>query len=118
MARYKIWNRTDNIYTPVGEELTPEQWISRYGWIRNPAAVPVVADGLINGAFSGELSQMRQIYENQGADFSECKSNEEVLAEIEAFEDLMNTPSDEPTIEERTAAALEFIAINSMPDML
>lgn len=110
MSKYAIWNKTDTIYTPVGEALTPEQWISRYGWLGNPAAVPVVAAGLINGAFCGELSQMRQTYENMGADFSACTTNEEILAAIEAFEDEMNAPSGEPTAEERQAAALEAIA--------
>ena len=110
MSRYAIWNKTDTIYTPVGESLTPEQWINRYGWLGNPAAVPVVAAGLINGAFCGELSQMRQSYENMGADFSACTTNEEVLAAIEAFENAMNAPRTEPTPEERTANALEAMA--------
>lgn len=110
MARYAIWNKEDTIYTPVGEALTPEQWIERYGWMNNPAAVPVVAAGLINGAFCGELNEMKNSYENMGADFSGCTTNEEILSAIEAFENQMNTPSDEPSAEERQAAALEAIA--------
>lgn len=116
MSRYTIWNRTDTIYTPVGEALTPSQWISRWGWLAHPAAVPVVAAGLVNGAFVGELSQMKAMYEAQGADFSECTTNEEVLAAIEAWEDAMNTPSDEPTTDERIAAALEYQVMASLPD--
>ena len=108
MAKYSIWDKTSTIYTPVGEALTPEQWIERYGWMNNPAAVPVVAAGLINGAFCGELNEMRNSYENMGADFSACTTNEEVLNEIEAFENQMNTPSNEPTAEERIAAAMEY----------
>ena len=108
MSRYVLWNREDTIYTPVGEALTPEQWISRYGWIGNPAAIPVVSSGLINGAFSGELSQMREMYENAGADFSACSTNEDVLATIEAFENEMNATSNEPSAEERIAAAMEY----------
>ena len=53
---------------------------------------------------------MVQMYENMGADFSACVTPEEKLAVIEAFEDVMNTPSTEPTAEERQAAALEAIA--------
>lgn len=116
MARYAIWNKTDPIYTPVGEELTAEQWLSRYGFLRHPAAVPAVADGLINGAFCGELSQMKAMYTQMGADFSACTTNEEVLAAIEAFEDTMNTPSTAPSTEERIASALEFLAVSSLPD--
>lgn len=117
MNKYAIWNKTDMIYTPVGEALTPEQWIGRYGWLGNPAAVPVVAAGLINGAFCGELSQMRQTYENMGADFSACTTDEEVLAVIEAFENTMNTAEPEPTAEERIAAALEYQNLTSMPNV-
>lgn len=108
MRKYAIWNKTDNVYTPVGEALTPEQWIGRYGWIANPAAIPVVAAGIINGAFCGELSQMRKMYEDMGADFSDCETDEEVLARIEEFEAVMNTPNEEPTAEERIAAAMEY----------
>ena len=109
MAKYVVWNKTDNIYTPVGECLTPDEWIGRYGWINNPAAVPVVAGGLINGAFSGELSQMVDIYTKQGADFSFCTTNEEILAAIEDFED--NPPvSDTVSSEELTATSLASIA--------
>lgn len=106
--RYAIWDKKSNIYTPVGEELTPEIWIARYGWINIPTAVPVVSAGLINGGFSGELSQMKEMCENMGAVFTEGISNEELLDEIEAFEDGMNTPSGEPTPEERIAAAMEY----------
>lgn len=116
MARYAIWNKTDQIYTPVGEELTAEQWLSRYGFLRHPAAVPVVADGLINGAFCGELSQMKALYAQMGADFSACTTDAEILTAIEAFEDEMNTPSTDPTTEERIASALEFLAVSSLPD--
>ena len=109
MAKYVVWNKTDNIYTPVGECLTPEEWIDRYGWINNPAAVPVVAGGLINGAFSGELSQMVDVCTKHGVDFSSCTTNEEILAAIEYFED--NPPtSDAVSNEELTATSQASIA--------
>lgn len=114
MAKYAVWNKTDTIYTPVGEALTPEQWIDRYGWIGAPTAIPVISGGVINGAFCGELSQMKYLYEKMGADFSGCTTNDEVLAVIEAFED--TPPTTEATAEERTAAALEFIAMSNLPD--
>ena len=62
----------------------------------------------VNGAFFGTLGQMVQMYEAQGCDLSACTTAEEKLAAIEAFEDAMNTPSTEPTSEERIAAALEY----------
>ena len=57
------------------------------------------------------------MYEAQGADFSEAETDEEKLEVIEAFEDAMNEPSDEPTPEERIAAALEFQNVMSLEDV-
>lgn len=116
MKRYAIWNKQDPILTPIGEVLTPEQWIERYP-IAGVATVTVVcAAGEINGAFFGTLGQMKQMFEAQGADFTDCTTNEEVLTVIEAFEDYLNTPSNEPSAEERIAAALEYQVMASLPD--
>ena len=116
MSRYAIWNKIDNIYTPIGEVLTPEQWIQRYGWIGNPKAIPVISDDIINGSFCGELSQMKKMYESRGADFSACTTNAEILEEIELFEDALNAPVEEITAEERIAAALEYQVLASLDD--
>ena len=53
---------------------------------------------------------MVQLYESQGADFSEATTDIEKLEVIEAFENLINNPPDtgESTPEERIAAALEY----------
>lgn len=110
LKRYAIWDKTSHVYTPVGEDLTPEEWISRYGWINAPGAIPIVAKGLINGGYCGELSQMKDFAEDAGATFEEDLTAEELLEAIETWEDLMNTPSGIPSAEERTAAALEQIA--------
>ena len=110
MKRYAIWDKHSPIITPVGEVLTAEQWIQRYPVAGVPSITVVCGAGEINGAFFGTLGQMVQMYENQGADFSACETDEDKLAVIEAFEDVMNTPSTEPTAEERQAAALEAIA--------
>ena len=117
-TKYQIWNKTSHVYTPVGEDLTHAQWIERYQWINNPVAVPVVAAGMFNGGFIGELSQMKLICESQGAEFPSGLTNEELLDAIAAFEDEMNTPDpDYVTPEERQAAALEAIAMENMPDV-
>ena len=70
----------------------------------------VCSAGEINGGFFGTLGQMKQMYEAQGADFSQCETNQDVLDVIEAFEDAANALSSNPTPEERQAAALEAIA--------
>lgn len=110
MKRYAIWDKQSPIITPIGEVLTAEQWKERYP-VAGVASITVVCGaGEINGAFFGTLGQMCQMYEAQGADFSECESDEDKLAVIEAFEDAMNAPRTEPTPEERQAQALEAIA--------
>lgn len=108
MARYQIWDKVSPVITPIGEMLTPEQWIGRY-----PAAgsiKTVCAGGELNGAFFGIFSSMVDMYGKNGCDFSACETDQDYLDAIEAFEDEMNKPSTEPTPEERQAQALEAIA--------
>lgn len=112
MKRYAIWNKKDQIITPIGEVLSADQWIARYP-VAGVASITIVCSaGEINGAFFGTLGSMRQTYENMGADFSACQTDEDVLNVIEDFEDALNAPTEttEPTVEERTATALETIA--------
>lgn len=116
LKRYAIWDKQTPIITPIGEVLTAEQWIDRYPAAGIPSITIVCAAGDINGAFFGVLSQMVQMYEAQGADFSEATTDIEKLEVIEAFEDAQNEPSNEPTAEERIAAALEFQNVMAMPD--
>ena len=116
MARYAIWNKKSPIITPIGEVLTPEKWIERYPVAGVDSITVVCAGGEINGAFFGTLGQMVEMYAAQGCDFSACTTNEEKLAAIEAFEDAMNAPSDEPSTDERIAAALEYQVMASLPN--
>lgn len=114
--RYQIWDKVSDVYTPVGEKLTADQWIARYGWIKAPGAVPVVAVGLINGALIDELGQMKKRYEQQGATFDSSLSGQDLLDAIEAFEDeqaanakaAAEEAAATPSAEERLAAAMEF----------
>lgn len=110
MKRYAIWNKKDPIITPIGEVLTAQQWIDRYPVAGLETITVICSAGEINGGFFGTLGQMKQMYEAQGADFSACTTNEEILETIEAWEDYVPEASTEPTAEERTAAALEAIA--------
>ena len=110
MKRYAIWDKSSNVITPIGEVLTAAQWKERYPVASLDSIKVVCSAGEINGGFFGTLGQMKQIYERQGADFSNCKTDEEVLNAIEEFEDAANAQpqSTEPTPEERIAAALEY----------
>lgn len=116
MARYAIWNKTDMVYTPVGEALTAEQWIERYPIAGIPSIKVVCAGGVMNGGIFGIFDDMVAMYTKQGCDFSACTEDQDYLDAIEAFEDAMNTPSDEPTTDERIAAALEYQVMSSLPD--
>ena len=117
MKRYAIWDKVSPILTPIGEVLTAAQWIQRYPIAGIDSITVVCGAGEINGAFFGTLGQMVQMYEAQGADFSACTTAEEKLEVIEAFEDATNSAtSDEPTAEERIAAALEYQVMASLPD--
>ena len=115
LKRYAIWDKQSPVITPIGEILSPEQWIDRYPMAGLETITIVCAAGEINGGFFGTLGQMVQMYEAQGADFSDATTDIDKLEVIEAFEDAMNAPSDESTPEERIAAALEYSNMLNSP---
>lgn len=115
MKKYAIWNKKDNILTPIGEVLTPEQWIERYPIAGVESITVLCAGGEINGAFFGTLGSMVELYEKQGVDFSACKTAEEKLAVIEAFDEEREQAEKEASAnavsnEELTATSLASIA--------
>lgn len=118
MSRYQIWNKTDNVITPIGEVLTPEQWIERY-----PMATVVdlvIGGGTINGNFCGEYTSMVDMYEHMGCDFSNCETKQDHLDAIEAFEDTQNQEyieNDKISDQTRIADALEDLVALNMPDV-
>ena len=117
LKRYAIWDKQSPIVTPIGEVLTSEQWMNRYPVAKLNSITIVCGAGEINGSFFGTLGSMIQMYEAQGADFSEATTDIEKLEVIEAFEDAMNNPPDtgESTAEERIAAALEYNNLLNSP---
>ena len=117
LRRYSIWDKVSPVITPIYEILSAEEWMERYPVARLDSITVIGSAGEVNGGFFGTLGQMRTMYENMGCDFSNCITDEEVLEAIEAFEDVMNTPSDEPTAEERIAAALEAQNMMAMEDI-
>lgn len=114
MARYQIWNKTDDIITPSGAQFTAAEWADRYPWAKLPGVKMVISTPPINGGCAMEYSAMVAHYKKSGAEITDNMSDAEVLAAIEDFED--NPPDPGPSVEERTAAALEFLAMNSLPD--
>lgn len=115
MPRYQIWDKQSDIYTPSGQRFTAAQWAEKYPWVNIPGAKMIITGGIINGGAAMEFEQSKTFYQRRGAAITEDMSDDEVLAAIEEFE--RNPPvSDEPSVEERTAAALEFLAMSSLPD--
>ena len=117
LKRYAVWDKVSPVITPIGEILTAEEWMDRYPVATLDNIVVVCGAGEINGSFFGTLGQMVQMYEAQGADFSEATTSVEKLEVIEAFEDERNNPPDtgESTPEERIAAALEYNNLLNTP---
>ena len=115
MSRYVIWDKVSNVITPIGEVLTPAQWIERYP-MGNVVDL-VVGGGVINGAFCMEYTSFKDMYEEMGCDFSECVTQQDCLDAIEEFEYEMN--HQDPTISDQTriADALEDLVVLNMPDV-
>ena len=120
MKKYALWDKKTQIITPTFEVFTAEQWMERYPAAKLDHVTVVCSAGEINGAFFGTLNQLKQMYEQRGCNFSDCVTDEEVLLVIEAFDDLMKLQAKEtaqqPSAEERIAAALEFQNLLAMED--
>ncbi len=112
--RYQIWNKTDDIITPSGAQFSAIEWANRYPWAKLPGVKMVITSGPINGGCAMEYAATVEHYKKAGAAITDGMTDSEVLAAIEYFED--NPPDTGPSVEERTAAALEFLAMNSLPD--
>lgn len=107
--KYKIWDKQEPIYTPVGEMFTAQQWLDKWPWAKLPNTKCVISAGPINGAFMGEFSSFVEQYKKMGCPIDDAMTDEEILQAIEDFED--NPPEPEPTIEERAIALEEFKAM-------
>ncbi len=113
MARYQIWNKTDNIITPIGEVLSPSQWVERYPMAK--LLDIIIGGGAINGSVCMEYTQTIDTYSQMGCDFSKCVTKQDHLDAIEAFEDAQNNQVT-TTDETRIADALEDLVVLNMPD--
>ena len=116
LKRYAVWDKQSPVIVPTGKVFTAAQWKEKYPVAELDSVTVICSAGEVNGGFFGTLGQMVQMYAAQGCDFSGCETAEEKLEVIETFEDAMNTPSDEPTADERIAAALEYQVLASLPD--
>lgn len=128
MKRYAIWNKKDPIITPKGEVLTAEQWIERYPVAGLDSVTVLCGPGEVNGELFATLGQVVGRYEQAGADFSACTTDEEKLAVIEAFDDAREAAEAEAAAEAKAneemqadslasiAASLEYQNMLTLPD--
>ena len=119
MARYKIWDKAEDIYTLGAVDgrshWTAEEYIAQFApWAANPAVQVIVGGGAINGTVFMELGATAEHYRRLGAAITDGMSDAEILAAIEEFED--NPPAADPSAEERIAAALEYQVLAALPD--
>lgn len=121
MARYKIWDKQEDIdFIRAGKHrkasFTAMEFIEEImPWAGKPGAKLVVSGEGLTGSFIAPFPQMKADYKAAGVPITEGMTDEEVLAAIEEFQ--KNPPgAGEPSPEERTAAAMEVMAMNSMPD--
>lgn len=114
--KYQIWDKKSNIITPIGEVLTPEQWVTRYPMTGVEGIKTVIGGGVVNGTVCMEFTGFVDNYKKVGCDFTDCETDQDILNAIEAFEDSINSQH-VITAEERIAAALEAQVMMSLPDV-
>ncbi len=114
MSHYQIWNKTDDIITPSGKQFTATEWANMYPWAKIQGVKMIITTPPINGGCAMEFEAYKESFIRRGANITDAMTDDEVLAAIEDFEN--NPPDPGPSVEERTAAALEFLAMSSLPD--
>lgn len=121
MSKYKLWDKQEDIFTLGVDPKTGKcRWTAqeymeaKAPWAENPNVKIIVGGGAVNGTMFLEFGATKDFYVRQGCDFSECTTDEEILEAMEAWDNRVIEP--EVTTEERTAAALEYIAMSSLPD--
>ena len=106
MSKYKIWNGTDTLITPIGEVLTAEQVKAKYPASAVEGMKYVICDSPISLGVFMEFTTTKETYKQMGVPITDGMSDQEALDAITYFEE--NPPPAEPTAEERIAASLEF----------
>lgn len=111
--KYKIWNGTETLVTPIGEVLTPSQVVQRYPAAGIIGMKYIICDAPISMGVFQEFTQTINHYKMLGVIITEEMTDQEMLDAISYFEE--NPPAPEPSTEERIAAALEFQAMMQIP---
>lgn len=114
MQKYKIWDKKTPIITPIGEYLSAAQWIERYPVAGVEGITVLCGAGEVNGSVFATLGQTVVDYEKLGCDFSACKTDEEKLATIEAFDDARALAEAEAMAEAKANADLQITSLASI----
>ena len=112
--RYAIWNKKDLICTPSGAVYTAEQWIDKFPVAGLENITVICGAGEINGSIFATLGQKVAEYERYGCDFSECKTAEEKLAVMEAFDDEREKAEAEAAEERKAQEELQIASLASI----
>jgi hypothetical protein len=122
MPGYKIWNKTDNLYTPAGTMFTPEQVFEETPLSQTQPYI--ICDAPVNMGVFMELEGTREVYkklieerklsypESTCPAITSAMTGEEVCAAIYLFE--MEVLAPPVSAEERIAAAMEFQNLMSL----
>ena len=114
MKRYAIWNKKDNIITPIGEVLTAEQWICRYPVAGLESVTVICSAGEVNGALFATLDTLVGQYESKGCDFSQCNTPEEKLQAIEDFDEAQKLLAAQRAEEARAEKEMRAMSVASI----
>lgn len=113
--KYKIWDKQEDLITPIGEVLTKEEVFERYPMARLENMKFIICDAPINMGVFMEFEQTKESYKQMGAEITDGMTDQEILDAITAFE---NKPQEAmPTPEERIASAMEFQSMMMIPPM-
>ncbi len=63
--KYQIWDRKSDV-TTVMDSYTPEEWINRHPWLKDPEKDAVISVGAINGGFICDYDYMVKTYLEYG----------------------------------------------------
>ena len=113
--KYKIWDKSENLVTPTGKVLTPQEVFLQYPAAAIEGMKYIIADQPINMAVFMEFESTKNAYKQMGAPITDDMTDQEVLDAITYFEE--HPPEPAPTPEERIAASLELQSMLQMPDV-
>lgn len=121
MAKYIIWDKQSDIYTPGVDSRGKGHWTAeeymneKAPWAKNPNVKVIVGSGPINGTVFMEFTATVDMYKKLGANIQDGMTDEEILAAIEEFENAPPAEPDGPTLDEREVGALEGIMMMLAP---